>query len=90
MINVCDEEGNPTTLRPGTEIQFRHLNLHSEIIIPQIKEDGMRIELIWTPTIRGPYEVFLNNTRLNPNYEIGVCAALFDIKASKITLPKKT
>lgn len=40
--------------------------------------------------MRGPYEVFLNNTRLNPNYEIGVCAAVIDVKSCKVETPKKT
>ncbi len=91
VINVCDEEGNVINFNPATKIFFRHLNIDSQIIVPEIKYDayGTRIELKWTPTVRGPYEVFLNTTRLNPNYEIGVCAAVIDIKSCKIQPPKK-
>lgn len=34
--------------------------------------------------------MFLNSTRLNPNYEIGVVAAVIDIASCKVEAPKKT
>lgn len=37
VINVCDEEGNAISFNPATKIYFRHLNIESEIIVPEIK-----------------------------------------------------
>jgi len=34
--------------------------------------------LTWTPNIRGHYKVYFNGLCLNPDYEIGVCAAVAD------------
>ena len=49
----------------------------------------MRVELKWRPTIRGPYEIYIEGIRLNPDYELGVCAAYADLKFSKLETPKK-
>jgi len=34
--------------------------------------------LTWIPNIRGHYKVYFNGLCLNPDYEIGVCAAVAD------------
>ena len=65
------------------------MNTH-EVYKPEVKQDGVRVELKWMPIVRGPYEVFFNGIRLNPEYEIGVCAASADVANSKIEIPKVT
>lgn len=48
----------------------------------------MQFGLKWTPKIRGHYYLYINNVRMNPTYEIGVCAAQADHLISKVTPPK--
>lgn len=57
-------------------------------MIPEITKHGLKIALDWTPTIRGHYKAFFNGICLNPDYEIGVCAAVADPEKSTIEQPK--
>ncbi len=50
----------------------------------------MKIGLVWTPIVRGHYKVYVNNVCLNPDYEVGVCAAAADPALSTIEIPKIT
>lgn len=50
----------------------------------------MQIGLKWTPTVRGHYYLYINSLLMNPNYELGVCAAQADHTATKVTPPKVT
>lgn len=88
IVNLCDSDGNPINHEGPLKIYFKHMNL-PEYINPEISIDGIKVELKWAPTVRGPYEVYVNQIRLNPDYEIGVCAAYADLANSKVELPKK-
>ena len=48
------------------------------------------IGLKWTPKVRGHYQVYINGVCLNPEYEVGVCAAVAEPDMCKIEAPKKT
>jgi hypothetical protein len=87
VINFCDAAGNPIIYKGDVNIYFKHIKIQ-EIYKPSIEMKGVRVELRWTPMIRGPYEVFFNGIRLNPEYEIGVRAAEANAEQSKIELPK--
>ena len=67
VINFCDDSGNPIVYKEDIEIYFKHMNVH-EVYKPTVNIDGIRVELRWSPIIRGPYEVFFNGIRLNPEY----------------------
>jgi len=58
------------------------------LIRPIIKRRNLQFGLEWTPVIRGHYYLYINNVRMNPTYEIGVCAAEADFLKSKVDPPK--
>jgi len=66
---------------------FVHIN-RLAIVRPEIIPRNMQFGLKWTPTVRGHYYLYINSVRINPPYEIGVCAAQADYKTTIITLPK--
>jgi hypothetical protein len=58
------------------------------LIRPEIIKKGVDVSLKWVPTVRGHYYVYINNIRINPPYEIGVCAAQADYTKTKLVAPK--
>ena len=58
------------------------------MIRPEITRQGVDVGLKWLPTVRGHYNIYINNIRINPPYEIGVCAAQADCGNTKVVAPK--
>ncbi len=86
---MCDADYNPIEYKAEVDIYFKHINNLCKIV-PEVERKGLKIGLGWTPTIRGHYKVYFNNVCLNPDYEIGVCAAVADPMLSSIEMPKVT
>lgn len=86
-ILLCDSNNNPVDYHKPLDIYFLHIN-RLAIIRPEVERRNMQFGLKWTPKIRGHYYLYINNVRMNPTYEIGVCAAQADHLISKVTPPK--
>lgn len=86
-IQICDRDGNPIDYREKLDVVLVHINKLA-IIRPEIIVKDLQRGLRWVPTIRGHYYIYINKVRLNPPYEIGVCAAQADYKTTIVTLPK--
>lgn len=64
---MCDGDYNPVEYHGELNICFKHINNLCKIV-PKIDKKGLKIGLIWTPTIRGHYKVYFNGICLNPEY----------------------
>jgi len=88
-ILFCDSNNNPLDYEGEIDVFFLHINKLA-MIKPHIERKNMQFGLRWSPIVRGHYYMYINHVRMNPTYEIGVCAAQADHLISKITPPKVT
>lgn len=86
-IQFCDSSCNPIEYSKSFEVRFIHSN-HLAVIEPYIVRKEGLFGLKWTPTIMGHYYIYIDSYIINPDHEIGVCAAQFDYSKTKVTAPK--
>lgn len=83
FIQLCDAYGNPIDFRDKLEVYFEHINKLATYK-PELERNELQIGLKWCPTVRGHYYLYINDVRMNPTYELGVCAAQADHKMTKV------
>ena len=86
-VQLCDSTGNPVDWKEGLDVRLVHINKLS-VIQPELMRRGIQLGLKWCPTVKGHYYLYINSVRINPSYEIGVCAGQADFKNSVVTPPK--
>lgn len=88
VVTLRDSYGNE--IKPSLEdisFVFEYVDNPALKMVPTKEYSGESVRLNWEPFVRGRYNLFINDTIVDPGYEIIVSAEDIDLTKTKVELP---
>ncbi len=83
-----DKEGSVVSNECPIDVKIVHTK-HLAIIEPTVLREENKVGLNWTPTVRGLYEIILNDVTLQDGYDIAVFSTNISTKNCSLEEPKQ-